>query len=277
MDKKQSEVKNEKSVFATVMTVILMIVVVLSVSIVVYKSFKSDNSSGNEQEKETIKEYLDSPINLNNEQKMFFDIISEIGVLPSFEKKNNIVSINTQNIPNNEKLLFALRHIDSDLDYISATDVGNTLRNYFGSDITVIHNDVVCDSLPTADSIQNHIAYTYDSTLAAYSISASENHEIYKVNYFYFINDVELLNDTYVISMNILKTKPYIGDEPIKALYDDLYDEPVLRTNKLGGFNPENYINTIGLYFNNIDKELTTYKYVFEKENDNYVLISYEY
>jgi len=208
----------------------------------------------------------------------FLDLIDEYG-LNYFDNNNKSIN-NFKNLSNQEKLNFV--SFDWDIETTKTSlEVDSYIKEILGSSFSLTHSDIKKDE---------EIIYTYNKEGKTYSYNedyeSSSNEEIITV--VNVTNSFETKNDKYTIQVvklfkNSSSNLVYYGNyedalnkENEIITYDkqsnSLNDETVSSNLTLEENLKAYYKNNYQTYIDN----LTKYTYTFIKEEDNYILTTYE-
>ncbi len=165
-EKKKSN--SQKKAILMLEGIIVLLLVVIIVLLVVPEIRKSESTvKESNTQQEDIPPKKDNSAqegNTNKEEKVSEDVEKIITekVKKISEYFSTFYPFNSVNeIPNQELLRFAERNIANAMNGFSSSDVDSYLKNYFGNNITIKHEDITCDTVAVGD--KNHpYLFLYD-------------------------------------------------------------------------------------------------------------------
>lgn len=169
-----------------------------------------------------------------------------------------------KNYSNQSLLLFAVSKIDNPTAGFDKDDVNTVIKNYFGNNVTVNQENIMC-------TIDQTILYNYDSGTSKYTYN--ESHPGHGGTG-YYQGDIHVVGGSYKNKKYTLTTRILYGNycgetcQGITAYYKSASDAK-------DGKNPLINLETnSNKTFNDIEDFVPITTYVFNKEDSNYVLKS---
>lgn len=174
------------------------------------------------------------------------------------------------NIPNQEKLYFAMINSDVSFEWFLKSDLDKTLVKYFGSDNGVIHENIIC---PVGDGV----LYKYNDATSKYEFSGTHGHGgggLYNFTNYYISGTKK--GDIYTVKVKVLYSN-HCGDicGPATNYYKNASDS----YNKVNSIYDvsDSEIETLKAedVYNNVSEQLPVTTYSFKKDTlGNYGLVS---
>ena len=250
--------------------VITVAIFLLLVSALIYNFYFKDYGEYNkgEEKKESLYVNIDDE-NIINELLNTIDV-NNLKDIAAFEK--NIDNINV--LEPIEKINIAYNVIKKDeQNEIDVLELDNYFKNAFKTTIYWDKSDIYCSN--------GEVLYKFDMSTNKYYYNVEHNCENHnEINAIYKnVVSAKKKNDTYIITVNFMWNNSIQPDTIYKSYKDALNQKDVLLVIPSEDGNPSNedINNFINSNYDDIKDKLHKYTYVFEKVDDNYLLVSFKY